>query len=88
MSSQLDCDTQMPYDWQCGINKCGQTSIHLPSSSHIIMQYCGRVIKVWSSTKKGYFAAEKAMTIAADSCIYTNHNFVTETLKNEAGAEV
>ena len=24
--------------------------------------------------------AKKAMTIAADTCIYTNHNFTTETL--------
>ena len=28
-------------------------------------------------------AAEKAMTIAADTCIYTNHNFTTLSLKGE-----
>ena len=27
--------------------------------------------------------AKKAMTIAADTCIYTNHNFTTESLKSE-----
>mmetsp|Transcript_4796 Transcript_4796/g.5194 ORF Transcript_4796/g.5194 Transcript_4796/m.5194 type:complete len:178 (-) Transcript_4796:26-559(-) len=26
---------------------------------------------------------KKAMTIAADMCVYTNHNFITETLKKE-----
>jgi len=26
--------------------------------------------------------AEKAMNIAADICVYTNHNFVTESIKN------
>lgn len=29
-------------------------------------------------------AADKAMTIAADTCIYTNHNFTHLTLKSEA----
>ena len=28
-------------------------------------------------------AAEKAMNIAADTCIYTNHNFTTLSLKGE-----
>jgi ATP-dependent protease HslVU (ClpYQ) peptidase subunit len=28
----------------------------------------------------GLPAAHKAMTIAADVCIYTNHNFTTESL--------
>ena len=27
--------------------------------------------------------AKKAMTIAADTCIYTNHNFTTETLDSK-----
>lgn len=27
--------------------------------------------------------ATKAMTIAADACIYTNHNFVTESITND-----
>ena len=26
--------------------------------------------------------AHKAMTIAADTCVYTNHNFTVETLTN------
>jgi len=29
--------------------------------------------------------AERAMRIAADACIYTNHNFTTEALPNEEG---
>ena len=29
------------------------------------------------------YAAEKAMNIAADTCIYTNHNFTTLSLKGE-----
>lgn len=33
------------------------------------------------------FAAEKAMTIAADVCIYTNHNFTTEALRSEVPKE-
>lgn len=31
--------------------------------------------------------AHKAMTIAADTCIYTNHNFVVETIPTEKAAE-
>ena len=31
--------------------------------------------------------AKKSMTIAADVCIYTNHNFLTETLSAEADAK-
>ncbi|KAK9844015.1 hypothetical protein WJX81_001960 [Elliptochloris bilobata] len=31
--------------------------------------------------------AEKAMTIAADVCIYTNHNFTTEALRSEVAKE-
>lgn len=32
-------------------------------------------------------AAEKAMTIAADVCVYTNHNFTTEALRSEVTKE-
>jgi hypothetical protein len=32
-------------------------------------------------------AADKAMTIAADVCIYTNHNFTVEALKSEVAPE-
>ncbi len=32
-------------------------------------------------------AADKAMTIAADVCIYTNHNFTVEALKSEVPQE-
>lgn len=32
-------------------------------------------------------AAEKAMTIAADVCIYTNHNFTVEALRSEVAKE-
>ena len=28
-------------------------------------------------------AAEKSMHIAADACIYTNHNFTTELITND-----
>ncbi|KAK3262666.1 hypothetical protein CYMTET_28489 [Cymbomonas tetramitiformis] len=31
--------------------------------------------------------AHKAMTIAADTCVYTNHNFVVETIPTEKAAE-
>lgn len=31
--------------------------------------------------------AKKAMTIAADTCIYTNHNFTTETLESKKEIE-
>ncbi len=31
--------------------------------------------------------AKKAMTIAADTCIYTNHNFTTETLDSDQQLE-
>ena len=31
--------------------------------------------------------AKKAMTIAADTCIYTNHNFTTETLDSKQQLE-
>ena len=32
--------------------------------------------------------AKKAMNIAADSCVYTNHNFTIETLDGSTGAEL
>ena len=32
-------------------------------------------------------AADQAMRIAADVCIYTNHNFTVEALKSEVAQE-
>ena len=40
-------------------------------------------LALMDSDHEAHAIAMKAMTIAADICVYTNHNFVTESIKTE-----
>ena len=49
--------------------------------------YCKALTTLSAMSDRGVSTAERAMNIAADCCIYTNHNFSVQKLEAERGLE-